>query len=156
MIQQVQSHLEQRLVSCRWSWVVCEEEARLLCSHTSSWWPEHWPGRSLKALTFLSWGSKTQKLIRKGHGGLRHLGLHHGFCGPQTPSPAPAPEEERVQRPTSWRGLWEGTGSAGPSHAQMSRMEQPGPGKVAKGHASWLLSWGSGPSLAGWTGVSIR
>lgn len=59
--------------------------------------------RSPKAPTFLPWGSKTQAQSGKGHGGAkaRHLGLHHGLCSSQTPSPGPAPEEGRVQRPTS-------------------------------------------------------
>ena len=97
-------------------------------------------GRSLKALTFLSWGSKTQAQSGKGHGRAkaRHLGLHHGFCGPQTPSPAPAPEEGRVQRPASWQGSGKGLVPQGLATPRCPGWSSLGLGSVAKGHASWL------------------
>lgn len=97
-------------------------------------------GRSLKALTFLSWGSKTQAHSGKGHGRAkaRHLGLHHGFCGPQTPSLAPAPEEGRVQRPTSWQGSGKGLVPQGLATPRCPGWSSLGLGSVAKGHASWL------------------
>ena len=113
-------------------------------------------GRPPRPLTFFLWGSKAQAQSGQGHGGAeaRHLGLHHGLCGPQTPSPVLAPEEGEFRVPHRLAGLWEGTGSAGPGYSHLPRMEEPGPGKCGLGS---LLA---GPGLGlrpqgGWVGWGL-